>query len=215
MALFYWIAFPVLALAVVTAIFPERVTALFAGSGKRRFTKASAARLTEEIGVLSMQLSAAKRKAERPCPNCHHAPDDITAAELAESDRTDPAGTVSVPAPVDAGCRDTPSAAAATARDNSLAAMARPGEEEMLAALEAERAKSRAAAEADTQVIATVPAVVPVRPLFAKSQDPETAAIEATLSRPGPDPLHSATAVPAGIPDKAQLNVAAALSEAS
>lgn len=163
MIVFYGVAFPALAVCVVTAMYPERVTKLFAGNGKRRFTPASAAEAADTIRTLEMQLAAAEK---RPCPNCHHLTGWPTGAELADSDRSDPAPHISAKAPVDNGSRDTPAAAAETVRDASLASIALPGEEEMAAFLEAERAKNRekaeARAEADT---VTLPAVVTVKPL--------------------------------------------------
>lgn len=123
----------------------------FAGSGKRRFTRASAAAMAQEIGELSMQLAQAKRP--KPCPNCHHVADGImpTDAEIAESDRTDPAPRKA------ASWSGSTVQFAETARDTTLSAMALPGEEEMAAFLERERAK--AAAERTEAVTETLPAV--------------------------------------------------------
>lgn len=207
MVVFFFIAFPALAVCVVAALYPELVTKPFAGSGKRRFTARSAAEAAETIRTLETQLAAAKRKA---CPNCHHvaASGMPTDAEIADSDRSDPAPVMSAKAPVDNGCRDTPLAAAQTARDTSLAAMALPGEEEMAAFLEGERAKSATArTEADT---VTLPAVVTVKPLHEARQE-----LEAWALGTAPPPDATATEVLPKLATVATIKVGTHMSEAS
>jgi hypothetical protein len=109
---FFCFAFPALGLCVVAALYPERVTSLFAGSGRRRFTVQSAKEAAETIRTLEMQLAAALRP--KPCPNCHHLAGWPTGVELADSDRSDSAPHIHAPAPVDTGIRDTPLANAET-----------------------------------------------------------------------------------------------------
>lgn len=197
---FYWISFPTLGLCIACALYggPRE---WFAGSGKRRFTRASAAVLTEEIGTLSMQLAEAKRV--KACESCGHLSGWPTGAELAVSDRSDPAPHISAKAPVDNGSRDTPLAAAATVRDASLASMALPGEEEMAAELD-ELRRSNA--------VTTVLPVVPNQP---PATNPLTAAVEARLNITGPIPGRTATSVPVGTGDRAHAKVSTALSESS
>lgn len=167
----------------------------FTGTGKRRYTRQSAAEAGETIRDLEMQLAAARKRA---CRNCGERADSgmPSRQEIAESDAADTTPKTRVPAPADNGCRDTPLAAAETARDETLAALARPGEEQLLADLERARA-------------AAVTAVIPI------VANPLRAAVDARLNIPSPHPLSSATAVPADFPERAHIKVTAALNEAS
>jgi hypothetical protein len=112
MQLFVYGSLAAMVAAVACALYGDKVQALFAGSGKRRFTKESAAQLAEDKRVLELQLAAALRP--KPCSNCGHLAGWPTGVELADSDRSDPAPHIHAPAPVDNGIRDTPLANAET-----------------------------------------------------------------------------------------------------
>lgn len=166
-----------------------------AGTGERRISRrGQLAAQRNRIAELEQQIAA--------CPTCTPSePGFPTVEEIAASDRSDPAPTISAPAPVDNGCRDTPRANAET----------QPVDVRDLRA---------AMGEADT---VTLPVVSPVVPVVAelddtqmlvtwgRTRDTETAAVEAALNAPAPAPEYAATAVPPGIPDLAQGKVAAAL----
>lgn len=207
MTLFFLIAFPVLAVCVVTCLYPEAVTKPFAGSGKRR--KQSPAELLTDNHRLKRELSDAQRV--KPCISCGHLADGVmpTVAEIADSDRSDTTRTINPAAPVDNGSRDFPLTAAATVRDASLADIALPGKEEMATFLEGEQAKNRAKAEAVTQQ--NLP-TIPDRPAVV---DPVTAQIEAAMNIPGPQPFASATSIPVTAVNNAVTNIQAVMSEAS
>lgn len=174
MIVFFCFAFPALAICVVSALYPERVTSLFAGSGRRRFTVQSAKEAAETIRTLEMQLAAALRP--KPCPNCGHLAGWPTDAQVQASDRSDPAPHIHAPAPVDNGIRDTPQAAAETAQDTFLDQIARPGEEQMLARLKAVAQQPQPAKpepqfppDAVTQTLPAARPVTPVLPLQVKA----------------------------------------------
>ena len=124
--LYYGLTVPLLALLLFVALFPAEIHAFFNGGGKRR--------------------AGAKRDDEW-MPSAQY---------VAESDASDDAPKLSVPAPVDNGSRDTPRANAETVRDVSLAAMAQN---------EADRQRAAALARASSAEVTLprIPVVVDIK----------------------------------------------------
>lgn len=181
MTVFWLLSFGILAAVVVYLMDPF---GWFAGSGTRR----AAAKPTPE----------ARAVPARACENCGHLPGMPTTAQIADSDRSDPAPKFHQDAPIEAGCRDT---AAANAETQPLS----------VADLR------KATGEADTQ---TLPAVTPVKPV-PPLRDPlprvtwgvkegDKAALEAWATQTAPPPDAGPTEVCAALGQFAHIKVAAA-----
>lgn len=179
MTIFWVLSFAAVAVVVVYVMDPFR---WFGGSGQRRAN-------TKPAGEPRVLVP-------RVCENCGHVPGMPTVAELADSDRSDPAPTISAPAPIEQGCRDTPASNADT----------QPVDVSEL---------RNAIGEGDTAVIPVVaiPPAMPLDPVPPVAlTDEQKAELTKWATTTGPGPMHE---VPVGFGKKASVAVHTHLDEAS